>query len=38
MKYPYTPIETPAPEMTPLEEHLQEQMKNTGGLITKTDD
>lgn len=37
LKYPYTPIETPAPEMTPLEVHLQEQAKQPDGLITKTD-
>jgi hypothetical protein len=37
LKYPYTQIETPAPEMTPLEVHLQEQAKQPDGLITKTD-
>ena len=37
LKYPYTPIETPAPEMSPLEVHIQEQAKQPDGLITKTD-
>lgn len=35
LKYPYTQIETHAPE-TPLEVHLQEQAKLPDGLITKT--
>jgi len=38
LKYPYTQIETPAPEMTPLEVHLQEQAKRPDGLITKPDE
>jgi len=37
LKYPCTPKEIPAPEMTPLEVHLQEQAKQPDGLITKTD-
>ena len=37
LKYPYNQIETPAPEMIPLEVHLQEQAKQPDGLITKTD-
>jgi type IV secretion system protein VirD4 len=37
LKYPYTQIETPAPEMTPLEVHIQEQAKQPDGLITKTE-
>ena len=36
-KYPHVNIEKPAPEMTPLEVHLQEQAKQPDGLITKTD-
>ena len=36
VKYPCTQIEIPAPE-TPLEVHIQEQAKQTDGLITKTD-
>jgi len=37
LKYPYIQKEIPAPEMTPLEVHLQEQAKQPDGLITKTD-
>lgn len=37
MKYPNVKTEIPAPEMTPLEVHLQEQEKQPDGLITKTD-
>ena len=36
-KYPNVKTETPAPEITPLEVHLQEQAKQPDGLITKTD-
>lgn len=37
-KYPYLKTEKPAPEMTPLEVHLQEQAKRPDGLITKPDE
>lgn len=37
-KYPKLNEEKPAPEMTPLEVHLQEQAKTPDGLITKPDD
>ena len=36
-KYPNLNTEKPAPEMTPLEVHLQEQEKQPDGLVTKTD-
>lgn len=36
-KYPHVNTEKPAPEMTPLEVHLQEQVKQPDGLVTKTD-
>lgn len=36
-KYPNVQTEKPAPEMTPLEVHLQEQVKQPDGLVTKTD-
>jgi type IV secretory pathway TraG/TraD family ATPase VirD4 len=36
-KHPNAKTEMPAPEMTPLEVHLQEQAKKPDGLVTKTD-
>ena len=36
-KYPHVNIEKPTPEMTPLEVHIQEQAKQSDGLITKTE-